>query len=131
MDIAPCDSVDSGLWEGEMREIKFRAYHNFMKRMFSWEEIGELDSNKNLSLWNLLNNLCKDIVPMQYTGLTDKNGKEIYEGDVVRVGEIPNKQKVFVEDIRKIQDILFENKERKIFLEIIGNRFENPELLKD
>ena len=80
---------------------------------------------------------------MQYTGLKDSNGKEIYEGDIVRY-EIPwlDNEKVirlikydetflgFVGgDKEKTYIILYEILEMEN-IEIIGNIYENPELLK-
>jgi uncharacterized phage protein (TIGR01671 family) len=68
-----------------MREIKFRAWDNYKKLMrydfLVASKDGEPFSNNLLAYpeWEL----------MQYTGLKDKNGKEIYEGDIV-VKEYPN-----------------------------------------
>lgn len=65
-----------------MREIKFRVYHKNLKKMLDAKEwhhygphlvSGELTSN--------------DHEIMQYTGLKDKHGKEIYEGDILKRGE--------------------------------------------
>ena len=59
-----------------MREIKFRAWANDEKRIVLWEALMthsllQLSTDKRLTL-------------MQYTGLKDKNGVEIYEGDLVK-----------------------------------------------
>ena len=61
------------------REIKFRAWNKLDKKMITdWLSCGpELNSNfRNPVDW----------VYMQFTGLLDKNGREIFEGDVVRKG---------------------------------------------
>jgi len=59
-----------------MREIKFRAYSHRAKKMYQWEDL------TNEEIGDMLRNPQEEI--MQYTGLKDKNGKEIYEGDIVK-----------------------------------------------
>lgn len=76
-------------------------------------------------------------VLMQYTGLTDKNGKEIYEGDIVKSEQwTPEIYRVWFSrggfcfsndttDIEYVNDAKYLEQ-----FEVIGNIYENPELLK-
>ena len=67
-----------------MREIKFRAWHPEEKKM--WLDVGT-DGSGCIILdteFMQLKNLKGKAILMQYTGLKDKNGTEIYEGDIVR-----------------------------------------------
>ena len=76
-----------------MRDIKFRAWNKDIKEMF---EVGQITLEKGI--WDYQPDDRKHIgisipyqpsfILMQYTGLKDKNGKEIYEGDIVQQFDI-------------------------------------------
>jgi len=126
---------------------KFRVWHKRQKIMFYnignltfrddiWDGVVQ-DSLKN---WE---GLCLDdenSILMQSTGLKDKNGKEIFEGDIVRGISTDKSKHIFrivwdeimwagntKDDIVVLDDFGFD---RKYNIEVIGNIHENPELLK-
>jgi len=123
-----------------MREIKFRAWHKEKKIMGEVLGIDFLHketffSNGDVDCYEHTD--FKDIELMQYTGLKDKNNKEIYDGNIVK----------FLNGIFEViwcnekASFMLKNKEYKEFLnfiyennngmEIVGNIYENPELLKE
>ena len=74
-----------------MREIKFRAWDSFNKKMVYSDDFGYYDCSDMVPFWkSAQNNEWQDI--MQYTGLKDKNGKEIYEGDVLEYEDEESKK---------------------------------------
>jgi len=108
------------------RVIKFRA----------WDKTGE--KPYMLGPYELTDAIFnhKDIrsLPlMQFTGLTDKNGKEIYEGDIIASAFFTDINVVVVWDKMYAQFVFggaeFNVQAKPEYLEVIGNRFENPELL--
>ena len=121
------------------REIKFRAWSKATEKMMDWDFIK--------SHGNLNKLLCLGHVKvMQFTGLTDKNGKEIYEGDIIRLRTnfLKNAKKEEPEDYSEhIYTVTFFDGMFALcrglpfnngfvtggVIEIIGNVFENPELL--
>jgi uncharacterized phage protein (TIGR01671 family) len=74
-----------------MREIRFRAWDKNLKRMVDWESLinNLMDGRfEGITGYDPLNN-DPLLIPMQFTGLYDRQGKEIWEGDVVRYTEHP------------------------------------------
>lgn len=115
-----------------MREIKFRIYIPETKEV-SYNPIlnlyseGDFEINDFQSIFEKANR-----VVMQFTGLCDKNGKEIYEGDVVKTWRYKNGGG----QINEIYTEVKYNEKMRLPLsvyesdcEIIGNIYENPELI--
>ena len=127
-----------------MREIKFRLWNDYDKKMMNWNELLQ----RNLPNIFTIPSYQKWL--MQYTGLKDKNGKEIYEGDIVKKliwnelkfeaegdGQDYSYAKVqYIEElasfhlVNKNNKILWEVGEDKYNIEVAGNIYDNPELLK-
>lgn len=136
------------------REIKFRAWGDFGKKMHF--------QTKEEDLWSFLRD-AYGMELMQFTGLKDKNGKEIYEGDIFRQeketdeGDIRNYLVVFWVKQRAafylvdachlsilenndcsdenefdwlFQDAALYDFSMDVGLPLVGNIYENPELLK-
>jgi uncharacterized phage protein (TIGR01671 family) len=131
-----------------MREIKFRAWDGTeMIPKYCW-----LEENNHFYGEDLINNGYSSIKSvMQYTGLKDKNGKEIYEGDIVKFISHQEFVKGIIEyhaagyciDFRQFKIPIIDgaacNELNNYFdldntpysviqLEVIGNIHENPEL---
>lgn len=141
-----------------MREIKYRAWDKERKE-WQYFTLHQLIRGEASRFYTQLENWC------EWTGLLDKDGKDIYEGDVVRYHHYYNNFGTVEEDEYRNGRVEWNNQpmhggwkviERKVYengyinenheerfpnyndykgqpilsIEIIGNRFENPELLK-
>jgi len=78
----------------------------------------------------------RDIILMQYTGLKDKNGKEIYEGDIISDGYIKREVKYLGAGFSPFDEYLDVRDKFTILgglygFAVIGNIYENPELLEN
>ena len=115
-----------------MREIKFRAWDKDSK---SWVDDVLLTCNEYGFLYQNYNK-CefmgedRDIVLMQYTGLKDKNGEEIYEGDIIETQYGIKHEVIFNDGAWELA--CTGNRAWTYFnITIIGNIYENPELLEE
>lgn len=114
------------------REIKFRAWMSNDKEM-----LDPVDLN-TMCILNCGLGISESAILMQYTGLKDKNGKEIYEGDVLKVDNGCNTVISWDNDgCRFIDNRDFDSDSFTYYdgfssmseYEVIGNIYENPELL--
>ncbi len=124
-----------------MRPIKFRVWHSIQKEWVNLDEsffliaveTGEVCKISGGNSWNCT---LFGYVPVQFTGLLDRNGKEIYEGDIFEcIGFDGESLRGVVEFKDGAFKVVFQNG-FICFLEmlivqpstkLIGNKFENPE----
>ena len=126
-----------------MREIKFRAWLKEKKEMidnarpnFFCKHLHYLCDNSSGGQ-DVLGVSTEDIELMEYTGLKDKNNKEIYEGDILSDGNNDKPYKVIFENESFRAEFEGDFEEYSFDLidvvaqgcEIVGNIYENPELL--
>jgi len=121
-----------------MREYKFRAFHKGRKEMYKVFSFCEDFIKRETVLGDIEKLPRSEFEPIQqYTGLTDKNGKEIYEGDVIEAWG----QQTVVEYLEgsfmaKVLQTGYEKSQYDLLFNIlsacrvIGNIYEHPNLLE-
>lgn len=118
-----------------MRTIKFRAFNKEDQKMYQC--LTGLFFDDDLITAHFLSSYgdteivaVNDLEVMQFTGLLDKNGREIYEGDIIKrenetsIVEYDNDIASFIPFGK--DDFSWDNSR----CEVIGNVFENPELME-
>lgn len=118
------------------RDIKFRAWIKADKRMEMCISVNPF----HVSDCDRLHWKHEEVELMQYTDLKDKNGKEIYEGDILSCGDgkVPT-QILWVDDyggwgaknLKRNEIHAMDKYFKRYISEIIGNIYDNPELLQE
>lgn len=132
-----------------MREILFRGKKvdngEWVEGYYVYDESEQITEHPAAYIHHLNRHPCGwDLIPFevipetvgQYTGLTDKNGTKIFEGDILTAHFVSNRSKQHFKVIFENGAFLFDNGSVKVpvwdiyCLKIIGNIHDNPELLK-
>lgn len=132
-----------------MRQIKFRVWDSERKQMYNLSEnrfsFGLFEGHRAISWEDVFAEQHEELIPLQYTGLKDKNGREIYEGDVLHhhwnsghdhmletTSFVKWQNGAFLVDDKKRADWLLSMHTLAEWasVEVIGNIYENPELLE-
>lgn len=137
-----------------MNNLKFRAYIKSIQKIVN---VTEIDFNNKMLTLNIATNKVypetsywwketelafSQVIIMQSTGLKDKNGKEIFEGDIIDVGtRIPFLNKIqrdektaylkLVPLDKRWTESYFTNFEDKSRYEVVGNIYEDKELIQN
>lgn len=132
-----------------MREVKFRAWDKDELVMFQPEDIRHINFTEKMIILNtndydFIGDFGDDedgtLILMQYTGLKDKNGKEIFEGDIIKYSEHPTYGSLleFNSEVKitpfGILIKSYAGNEKFLakcfkYCEVIGNIYENKELI--
>lgn len=128
------------------REIKFRAYSSHNHKMYP---VSDIEWDIDGRIWvtaddgkNGIELIDEEAHLMQYTGLHDKNGREIYEGDIVHAydqepdRDEPDYRGSEATGIVEFHGSMFMLDDDIVLdyppiLEVIGNIFENTEMLEE
>lgn len=109
-----------------MRQRKYRAYDNVLKKMFKWDQI------KTYHLEALT--IKGTLEFTEWTGFKDKNDREIYEGDIIFAYD-KNWKVIFQEGCfiawgaGRMRALRLMQGHNAAYCEVIGNVFENPKVL--
>ena len=129
------------------REIKFRVWDKKIKAFLTKDGGCFKSTDFIYSFGSIINNDFPNLEVQQFTGLKDKNGKEIYEGDIIKLsGGYYPRRKVIIKwldgglhafrsktseyPVEEGYTLNHEIGNTHSFSEVIGNIFENPELMK-
>ena len=131
-----------------MREIKVRGWDTKRKKMWSAEELGRdqltlsPDGRGFVNVSGMstrMSQFLSHIIPLEYTGLKDKNGVEIYGGDIICYSsvELEDDKGVVEYEVRRYAGFSLKSIQTRQFSflsngnnKVIGNKHQNPELLE-